>query len=269
MKNLNKKSWYTILISLLIIWLLLVLSTWILNMIMTEMKDNNGMWDNIKAYAWAESAQELALLKIKEKWYAYYDKIDHSINNRSIVLWKNSIDISKFNKWKEVFLSYDIWSKVSAYTWTLQPLWYDIIPLFYIDDSWEKKVNNIDLSRISWIDESLVWNIIWSDSGLSWNWFNNNWVKKVLNWFNELEYNTDSINNFINSSNNNYLVLFNWENTGNIVYNLKSLVNWEYFSKPKSVILSSWEIGDYKQNLETTIDNTAFLNILKYSIYSN
>jgi len=43
----------------------------------------------------------------------------------------------------------------------------------------------------------------------------------------------------------------------------------EFLTKPKTNIISSWEIGSYKQNLETKMNNTEFLNILKYSIYSN
>lgn len=269
MKNLNKTSWYSIIISLLIIGLLLVLSTWILNMIMTEMKDNKGLWDNIKAYAWAESAQELALLQIKEKWYAYYDKIDHTINNKSVFLSSTPLDYLKFNRSKDVFLSYDIWSKVTEYKWTLKPLWYDIIPLFYINDIWEHKLHSLEFTKIFWSEQNLVWNIIWKDTGLSWSWFNLRWIQKTLNGSNELVYSEETINNFINHSDTNYLVLFNTWKSNVIIYNLKKIIDWEYFSKPKSNIISSWEIGKYKQNLETIIDNTAFLNILKYSIYSN
>jgi len=100
--NTNKKSWYTIIVSLLIIWLLLVLSSGILNMILSELKDNKAMGNYIKAYAWAESAQELALLKIKENWYAYYDNIDHSINDKSILLSNSPDNISKFSKVDDV-----------------------------------------------------------------------------------------------------------------------------------------------------------------------
>lgn len=269
MKKINtNKSWYSIIVSLLIIWLLLILSTGILNMILTEMKDGKAMWDYIKAYAWAESAQELALLKIKEEWYAYYDKIEHNINNRSVLLSNNPTDLSKFSKSKDIFISYDIWSKVSEYNWTLSPLWYDIIPLFYTNDIWEQKVNNIELTKLFWTDTDLVWNIIWNNSGISGNWFNTTWIKKTIE-SNQLKYTPEEINDFISSSNSNYLVLFNSWNSELIKYNLVSSNAWEYFSKPKTSIISSWEVWVYKQNLETILDNSKFLNIQKYVIYSN
>lgn len=270
MKIINKKnySWYTIIISLLIIWLLLVFSTWVLNMILTEMKDDKAMWDYIKAYAWAESAQELALLKIKEKWYAYYDKIVHDVNNRSILLSNNPLDISKFNKSKDVFISYDIWSTVSEYNGTLQPLWYDIIPLFYTNESWEQKINSIELTKSFWVENNLVWNIIWDNSGISWKWLNTLWIKKTLE-SNQLKYSKEEINDFLSHSDSNYLVLLNSGNTGLIKYKIVSNLNWEYFSKPRTSIISSGEIGAYKQNLETILDNTKFLNRQKYVIYSN
>ncbi len=270
MKKINKNNkWgYSIIISLLLIWLLLLLSTGILNMILTEMRDNKAMGNSIKAYAWAESAQELALLKIKENWYAYYDKINHNINNRSVLLSNNPTDLSKFNKSKDVFISYDIWSKVSEYNGILKPLWYDIIPLFYINNLWEQKVTSIQLTKSFWVETDLVWNIIWYNSWISWNWLNTLWVKKTL-VSNELKYTKETINSFISNSDSNYLVLFNWWNSEVIKYKVVSNNVWEFFSKPKTSIISSWEIGEYKQNLETILDNTKFLNRQKYVIYSN
>ncbi len=264
----KNNSWYTVIISLLLIWLLLILSTWILNMILDEMKDNNAMWDYIKAYAWAESAQELALLQIKKNWYAYYDKIDHDINNRSVILSDNSLDKTKFKKPKDVFISYDIWSKVSEYSWILWPLKYNIIPLFYIDNTGEKKVNSITLTKLSWDENNLVWNIIWYNSWISGKWLDTTWVKKTLiSW--ELKYSTQTINDFISDSNSNYLVLFNAGNSDVIEYKIVSNNSSEYFSKPKTSIISSWEVWKYKQNLETLLDNTKYLNRQKYVIFSN
>ncbi len=269
MKNINNiKKWYSVIISLVIIWLLLVLSTWVLNMILTEMKDNRWMWENIKAYAWAESSQELALLKIKEKWYGYYAKITHDINNQSIVLWEDSIDINKFNKKKDVFISYDIWSKVTSYDWIIKPLSYDIIPLFFIDDLWEHKINNYDFSILTGDVNDISWNIIWKNNWITWTWINTDWIMKKISLSNELQYSEVSINDFLLWSDLNYLILFNTWNSNLIEYNINS-INWDYFSKPKTNIISSWEIGEYKQNLSTLLDNSQFLNRQKYSIYSN
>ena len=60
----SKNSWYTILITLMIIGFLIVVTTWILNLVIREMKDNRGQFSYLQAYAWAEAAMELALF-----WY--------------------------------------------------------------------------------------------------------------------------------------------------------------------------------------------------------
>ncbi|MCD5380930.1 hypothetical protein LR004_03290, partial [Candidatus Gracilibacteria bacterium] len=43
----------------------------------------------------------------------------------------------------------------------------------------------------------------------------------------------------------------------------------ELFSKPVGNITSTVTVGKYKQNISTSINNTEFLNMLKYSLYSN
>ena len=42
----------------------------------------------------------------------------------------------------------------------------------------------------------------------------------------------------------------------------------EFFSKPVWNITSSVTVWKYRQNISTSIDNTEFLNMLKYSIFS-
>ena len=268
MRNKNKWSWYSTIISLLIIWFLLVLSIWIFNLVLNELNDNRAMWDYMKAFAWAESAQELALLKIKENWYSYYDKIDHDINNRSILLSNNSLDFSLFRKQKEVYISYDIWSKVNTFDGTLTSLEYDIIPLFYTNINWEQKVNSINFSIIEWASDNLSWNIIGKEYGLSWVWSSTTWVKKTLS-SSQFVYSEVNINDFLNSSDSNYLILFNSWDSWDIKYSLESNNLDEYFTMPETTIESSAEVWKYKQNLSTNLNNTDFLNILRYSIYSN
>ena len=117
----------------------------------------------------------------------------------------------------------------------------------------------------------LVWNIVWEASGISWTWafeYNTTWSKRVLTW-DDLSFSNQSIESFLNDSDGNYLILFNAWNTVGINYNLQVLDILEYFSKPKTEIIASGEIGWYKQNLRIALDNTKYLNILKYSIYSN
>jgi len=268
MKIIKNNWWYSILIILLIIWFLLFLWVWIFNLILNDLKDNKAMWDYVKAYAWAESAAELALLKIKKNWYGYYDKIDHDKSNRSILLSDNPLNISNFNSKKDVYFSYDIWSKVNTYDWTLNSLEYDIIPMFYVDDNWEHKVSSINFSVVSWNQSDFAWNVIWKDSWMSWIWNSTYWSKKTVNT-GGFVFIKEDINVFLSSSDSNYFVLFNSWNSGVIKYTVKSTNPLEFFSKPRTTIITSAQVWNYKQNLSVDFDNTDFLNILKYSIYSN
>ncbi len=268
MKKINL-NWYSVVISLLLIWFIMVLSIWIFRLILNEMKINKAMWDYIKSYAWAESAQELALLDIKKKWYWYYSKIEDNVNNKSVLLSRNFLNKSLYHPKKDVLISHSNDGKVNSYTWNILPLWYDIIPLFFIDDLWEHKVNWISFSILSGDIPSLSWNIVSNDSGISWVWEVWIWIEKKTNLW-ELGITLDVlVNDFLFSNNTSYLVLFNSWNSWDINYKLTSNNSTEFFTKPRLDILSSWETWDYKQNLKTRVDNTEFLNILKYSIYSN
>ncbi len=264
---LNKK-WYSVIISLLLVGFILVLSTGIFRLILNEMKSNRAMWDYMKAYAWAESAQELALLDIKKYWYWYVWDVDNSINPKSVILSENNLDYSKYNRVNDVLISYSNDWKVNSYEWLLSPLWYDIIPLFYIDKTGEHKVNDITLNVTAWNVSDLSWNIVWKLNWISWKWLWLTWVKKTLTW-NWFTYEEQDIWNFLTSSSTNYLVLFNSGKSNDLSYWLNSSNPLEYFTKPSLNIVSTWELSNYKQNLNTNVNNTEFLNILKYSIYSN
>ena len=267
-KNNINKNWYSVILSLLLIGFIMVLSIWIFRLILNEMKNNRAMWDYIKSYAWAESAQELALLDIKKMWYWYDWFIDDNSNPKSVLLSSNNLNYTLYHPKKDVLISYFNNWKVNSYSWELLPLWYDIIPLFYITDSWEQKVNDISLSITTWDSNDLSWNVVWNLSWISWVWTSLTWSKKILtpSWF---SFEEKSVWDFLSSSSTNYLVLFNSWNSNNINYTLSTNNSLEYFTRPELDIISSWEVWDYKQNLQTTVDNTEFLNILKYSIYSN
>jgi hypothetical protein len=260
-------SWYSIIISLLLIAFIIVLTTWIFRLVINEMKSNRVMWDYLKSYAWAESAQELALLDIKKKWYWYVAEVKANKDFKSKLLKEN---FPEFNINRDVLISYYNDGKVNSYDWVLRPLQYDIIPLFYIDDNWEKKTNNVVMDIKSWVPWDLSWNVVWDKEGISWIWENlSNWTKKSLTSNGSFGYDTISIWEFLKSSSTNYLVLFNSWESSTIEYTLKSTNLEEFFTKPRLDIYSTWEIWEYKQNLKTNVDNTEFLSILKYSIYSN
>ena len=274
--NTNKNSWFSVVLAVFLVWFMLILTTWTFNLIFTELNDNRWAWSYLNAFAWAEWAQELALLKIKEKSYWYDDEIQHNINDRSIVLSQNSTDISKFNWNKDVFISYSLNTKTGSYDWEIAPLWYDIIPLFYFekDTSNEKKALSPTITLISWIQDDLAWNIVWTWAWISWSWVFNPatlWSRKDVedSWpLKKFSFSQISINSFLNQSSENYLILFNWNETDTLKYSLK-VPTWEYFTRPNTEITSSAQVWKYRQNLRTKFDNTEFLNILKYSIFSN
>ena len=241
MKKYNK-SWYSVIVSVMIIWFLIVLTAGIFNLVLLELKDTRWESNYLKAFAAAEWAWELALLKIKQEWYAYKDSIEETINNRSIVLATNPINTSSFNKAKDMYISYDFNYTVNSYDWDLAPAWYDIIPLFYTDDAWEHKSRNIRLSLVSWDPAKLTWNIIWENNGISgvgnfssstaWEWRLRTWA-----------YSASSVGNFLDSSSMNYLVLFNIDPDNHITYILDSNNPWEFFTKPRTDIITSAQIS--------------------------
>jgi len=260
MKIQKKHSWYTILMVLMIIGFLLVVTTWTLNLVLRELKDNKAQWDYLKAFAWAEGALELALLDIKKNWYWYYKKVVFG-DLESKILRDNP------NDKKEILISYDLNSKTKTYSGTLEPFKQAVIPLFYIDDLGEHKIDNLKLQIInSFPDSSLMaYNIV----SLNWDWL---WWKGEINgdillkWrdfrWNYLEKN---LYDFLQTYDYNYLIVINLNENNNLEFNLSSTQD---FTKPVSDIISSAQIMNYKQNLKTALDNTEFLWILKYSLYS-
>jgi hypothetical protein len=264
----NKKA-YSVIVALSLVWFLLVMVSWIYNLVLKELNDNRAMWNYLKSYFWAEAAAELALLEIKQKWYGIDSKIDHSKNNKSIILSDNPKDISKFKWNKEVYLSYDLNTKTNNYSWEINSLWYDIVPLFYLNWAIENKIKEIDFKITSWTSNDVIWNIVWQFKGISWLWDFNHSDNVDVRWYNSsLNLTSETIKNFLTTSSTNYLILFNSWNT-NIKYTLKSQDSLEYFTKPKTNIIASAQVWNYRQNLNIFLDNTKYLDILKYSIYSN
>jgi len=276
--RLNKKenSWFTMIMVVFLVWFMLMLTTWTFNLILTELNDNRWAWSYLNAFAWAEWAQELALLKIKEKWYWIDDDILNQSDSRSIVLSQNPTDNSKFNSARDALISYNLNTKVSSYTWTIAPLSYSIIPLFYIN-TWAinniKWVSDITLTSTD-ISSDIVWNIVWTWAWISWTWVfdkNSNWFKKTVadvSWKTEQSFTTETISTFLWSWWENYLIVLN---SGSSTWTFTLKANWtdKDFTRPETDIISTAKVWIYKQNLTTKIDNTEFLNILKYSIFSN
>lgn len=206
----------------------------------------------MKAYAGAEWAIELWLLNIKKHWYGYYDTY-----TGSQVLWS---DI------KDSEIAVEFTGKVSSSSDVLEAYDIEIIPLFWIDkDGTRMDISSIELT----VNNDVAWNILWRNGGISgvWNMENSTIVgeKKYNESTGLLEFDINqNVGNFLSVE--NYLIVHNtsWAEQS---YDL-SVGAWEYFTLPKSDIVSSATLGKYRQNLKATVDNTEFLGILKYSIYS-
>ncbi len=261
MKIKTKNSWYTVLISLMIIGFLMVVTSWILSLVIRESNDTMGQWIYLQSYAWAESAMELALLKIKKHGYWVYDK-------------KNDLDILKTSKSK-ITISYDLNSRTTSYNWKLSSFEQVIIPLFYLSWSIENKISDISLkitnsldfrdpTKMAWNIVSKNWDGIWGNSQI-WNY--SKWNGKNSSWdfIWNIYVNWDNSSSFLGKYNKNYLILINLDPNYHLDFSLSSS---KPFTKPISNIISSASNWKYKQNLETLLDNTEFLSILKYSVFS-
>ncbi len=253
MKRIPKNTpWYSTITALLLIGFLLVLTTSTLNLVLQEMQDGRWRQNYMKAYAGAEGAMELWLLKIKQKWYGYWSEIQESE-----VLWSTKKDA-------KIDYSYD--GRVQSYSGTLAPGKSDIIPLFWIDDSQTYTITDIDF-----IDKNniLQWNILTEKaSGASGHWSfdekDRNNIKKLS--AGKFIITPQSIHQTLLDSSINYLIVLNpTDSDKNFV-----LSTWwdEYFTTPREILSTSARVWKYRQNIDTTIDNTEFLGISQYSIYS-
>lgn len=268
----RQKSWYTILIVLFVVGFLLVLTSWVFKLVLQELNDNRGRGDYLKAYYGAESWIEWALYNIKKFDYWYSDEIDLEKNNRSILLSANPLSEVSFNPKKDVLTSYSIDTKVNTFSQTLASWEHTLFPLYTIDGGGvTKKTLNIRLTVSDGSTPSLVWNIIGGEYGLAWNSeFQNTtlWAYKSVDTDWNLIFERKQIGEFLSTSNDNYLLLFNSDPTNALTYEVTS--TWDnYFTKPIWEIEASWKIGSYKQNIRLSLNNSEYLNILKYSIFSN
>jgi len=248
----NQKGGYSIIAAVLMVGFLLVLTTSTLNLVLQEMQDGKGRQDYMKAYARAEWALELALLKMKQNGY-WYDS-DNISNPEILGVW------NKIPK-----LGYEFESKVTIHTGSITPYESDIIPLFWINESGNhERADNITL----FTNPDMVWNIVTESWGISWKGSfspsSNVWEKtyKESTW--EFKYDpSTTISSVLSSSGESYLTLYN-----PLSIEQNYTLSWDEFTLPRATISSSAQVWKYTQNLETLVDNTKFLGILKYSIYS-
>lgn len=261
----NNKSAYSIIIAIFVIWFLLALTSWILKLILVELNDSKGVYNYLKSYYATSWAWEFVMLKIKDNWYWYYDRVefDKSDPISNILNYKND---------KNPIISYDINSKVNKYEGDIAPLEYDVIPLFYIEDNWSWWLVDMTLSSTDQNIGDLSWNIVTNNWWLSWDWFfdkNTQWYLKQLDINSKFIIESKTIGTFLNENKNNfnYLVLFNSNDSNSIKYKIDW--KWWFFSKPRTEIIVSSKIWWYKQNFSIKYDNTEYLGMLKYSIYND
>lgn len=264
----KNNSWFSVILAILMTWFMIVLTTWIFLLVLAENRDTKSMEYHFKSLEWAEWSLELAMLKSKQFNYSYDEEINitHPISK---ILFE---DRAQFNKNKDVLITYNLSSISSEIVNKKIQIWnFDIIPLFSYGNNWVyKKVKNI---TITWLISDVIWNIVWEDSWISgtWNFTNTTEGNFKTIWgtdWNEVLFDKKSIWNFLNESEFNYLIIHNLSSS-EVTYNLKSINNWEFLTKDMSSIISSWEVWWYKQNLSITIDSSKYLNLLKYSIFSN
>ncbi len=260
-KNNQNKQWFSIVIAIFMIGFLLVLTTGVFNLVLREMKDSRWSENYLKAYAGAEWAMELWLLNIKENWYATdKDLASTDIGSKSLTFtWS-------FKAQSDPLISYTTDIAVNSFSWSLESWETVIIPLF-VNTVWITKPNLT-------ADTDIIWNIIGAWEWMSWNGdFNmttsqvykkNDW--KYTSWAKTVQYFLKPSPSWAGNT-NSYLMLFNKWVVGKDYILGAGL--WELFSKPVWNITSTVTVWKYKQNISTSINNTEFLNMLKYSLYSN
>lgn len=261
----KNKSWYSVILAILMVWFMLVLTSWVFLLVLWENKDTKAMEYYLKSFAWAEWSIEIALLKAKQFNYSYSEQLNKWAPISKVLFRRDWV----YNYNKDVFISYNLDSTASEINAKNLQWWkFDIIPLFYYDINWSyKKVKNI---KLEWVNSEVVWNIIWENSWITGvgNFTNiTDWNYKTISWFN-VSYTKKRVWNFLNDEEKNYLILHN-TSLNDVNYNLISLNSWEYLTKEASYIIWSWEVWGYKQNLRVMINNSEYLNLLKYSIFSN
>lgn len=263
MKQKHHRDWYTVITAILVIGFLLVLTVGGFQLVLQELYDGRGKQNYLKAYAAAEAGLELALYKLKEDWlwYGYYEEKAFSSDVFSDTV-------------RQPEYSYEFLWKAQSHTWQL---WWvgwawvsqlDIIPLFWISQDG-------NIYRVtSWLEfqasNDIVWNIVWQDIGVWWSWnFHGGTsidLKELQQSWNFHFINSD-INSFLATDEVKYLFVYNtWQQAQQ--YNLTSTSSTDYFTLPRHDIISSGKVWNFRQNIRTSIDNTEYLWLLRYSIFA-
>lgn len=289
------KSWFSSIVAILLTAFLVVVSAWVLWIVLQESKNTRLVYNSISTYAWAEWAQEYALLKIKNHDEWFQDKIVEEEDADSKLLTNDPDNINQ----KDQIIEYSMNTYSKSYSWTIASWDFEIIPLFFDKwmlmqrnskySSWTDWVEKTESFRLSW-DWDYVWNIIWNDAvwetfwmvwtwsawiSVWWGYSVDTWswnIKKIVN-DNNFDINDDikkitfeniDIKDFTDTYSHNYLILFN-PTKNKISYSMESL---EWFATPKVSVVASSRIWTYKQNLLFEENKNRYFEALKYSIFN-
>lgn len=259
----KNKKWYSILLSITMVWFMMLLVSWVFLLVLKESKDTKRMEFYLKSFAWAEWSVEMALLKSK--------KFDYSLSetlNKKSHLWK-TLCVNWENCWpKDVSISYDIDSTSKEISKKeLEWFTFFILPLFYYDENWN--LQNTSNFSLSGLNQDVTWNIIGEENGISWLGNISDTTKGNFKTFEggKVSFEELTIQKYLqNNIGKNYLILHNTgKNTLYFSMNVKT--SWDFFTKDITSIIGTGEIGWFKQNLRVNINSWEYLSILKYAIF--
>ncbi|EKE30129.1 MAG: hypothetical protein ACD_2C00038G0006 [uncultured bacterium (gcode 4)] len=283
-------SWFSTIVAILLTAFLVVVSAGVLSIVLQESKNTRLVYNSISTYAWAEWAQEYALLKIKNHDEWFQDSIVDGQDDDSMLLAADPDDV----KPKDQHIEYTMSTNSKNYSWMVPSWEFDIIPLFY-DKGIMMQHNSKNPTLTGAIMKSsnfklvwswaFVWNIIWNDPTWEtfwitwtwttwvsiWGWYtvsSENWkIKKVeddegIAWAKKITFEQIKIKDFIDAYDHNYLILYN-PTKNELSYTIESM---EWFSTPKTSIIASSRIGNFKQNVLFEENKNRYFEALKYSI---
>ena len=280
---LQNKSGFSTIIAILLTAFLTILSAGILNLFMVENKMNHFLSDGVSAYMSAEWALEYSLLKSSNHREGFSDIITDSD--------KESELLQSISSKKKTSISSILRASDTSYTGTIAPGNFELIPLFY--DKGERiqssaKNPNKDTSAIiktiSFIvsqDGNLAWNINGNDStgrtygiagtggvnqsfGNDSNAYFKKGFSKQINTNNLMTANTQMIDHFLATYENNYLILSNISDNP-ITYHISGS---DGFTLPERSFIASSTVGKSKQNIDFQENRSQLFDILKYSIFN-
>lgn len=244
-----------------------MLTTWILSLVIGEVKDTSGYSSYIKSYYWAEAWIDL--------WLLAYN--DWSFNEYIV----SEENLAEDDNWKSLHyilgedtpLTYDVdWYTDEVENVSIAPWKYHMVKL---KDNNGNKVLDFDLNTDHTTPQDLKWNVIWTNWGITWeweiDWDNTTWISKSL--INDADrniwYTNKVVKNFLEETTNseNVLILFNSSSNSTIYYSITSADNSFQTAESEIIWSSKPRKTNYKQNLRVKIDNSEWVNFLKYSIY--